>query len=67
VQISKVLLEACHRPSKGELIGNGVQVMKELSDRLMDTDDKVRSAAVVAVCCTAISYPQVTLDFMTSC
>jgi hypothetical protein len=42
-----------------------LQIMKELNDRLLDPDEKVRSAAVAAVCSTAISYPQVV--FLWSC
>ena len=39
-------------------------MMKELDNRLLDPDEKVRSAAVAAMCSKAISYPQVRLSLL---
>ena len=36
-----------------------MQVVKEMADRLLDFDDKVRAAAATALCTTAISTPRV--------
>ena len=36
-----------------------MQVVKEVADRLLDFEDKVRSAAATAVCSAAMSCPQV--------
>lgn len=36
-----------------------VQVVKEMGDRLLDFDDKVRAAAATAICTAAISTPRV--------